>query len=370
MPPPPPSAAPPASLAKRGLFGLPDLGTDGTLWPGPHSALSTDNNAIYFGILAVIVVTILLVVFLCCFRCWGRKPAGVETMVITTGPPSTTMLQRQPSVYDGGGGGGGGGGQQAHASLPRILATPRVRDESLPAKRVGTEAAAAAAAEPYIAANHGGRKEFPVVRVHVKNAPDEMNLVVNDRVVLAAVYPDGWASGISKRSGGPWLFPLVCLGGSVPRVLMQRSAAAVAGSASSSSSSLVSDIGKVSDRRTAASPPVTGPGRFQPAFSPQPVREPRQLPSPRTYAQDQQRRRAASPQPQQQQQQQQQPQMLRQQQQTSRPTVAALPQRVQALGVPSMSDTGSEYDPDALTSTSSNYGASRTPIKSMYSDVV
>ncbi|KAI8585562.1 hypothetical protein BDZ88DRAFT_432256 [Geranomyces variabilis] len=349
--PPPVSAAPLAALAKRGLFGLPDLGKDGTLWPGSHSALSTENNAVYFGILAVIIVTILLVVFLCCFRWCGRKPAGVETLVITTGPPSTTMLQRQPSVYDG----------QAHASLPRALATPRERNESLPDKRAGTEAAAAAAAEPYIAANHGGRKEFPVVRVHVKNAPDEMNLVVNDRVVLAAVYPDGWASGISKRSGGPWLFPLVCLGGSVPRVLMQRSAAA-AGSASSSSSSLVSDIGKVR-----APPSVTGPGRFQPTFSPQPVREPRELPSPRTYAQDQQRRRAASPQ---QPQQQQEPQMLRQQQASARPTAAAaLPQRAHVLGVAPMSDTGSEYNPDAPSSTSSNYGASRGPIKSMYSDV-
>ncbi|KAJ3162065.1 hypothetical protein HDU86_005763 [Geranomyces michiganensis] len=258
---PPPPLSPPG-LAARALFGLPNLGTNGTLFPGKHTALSTENNALYFGIIAVVGVTILVLVCLCCFSCCGGEPAGLHSHELE-GRPTTTggtnTLSRRGSIFEG------------HASLPRSLAATRVRVDSLPENRKSNETAAAAAAGPYIAAN-GGRKDFPVVRVHVKRQPDEMNLVVNDRVVLAAVYPDGWAAGVSKRSGGPWLFPLVCLGGSVPRVLLQRSqaqqanAAAGGGGGGGRGGPSASAIARAPPPPPSSSSLAGGPGRFEPVM--------------------------------------------------------------------------------------------------------
>ncbi|KAJ3177924.1 hypothetical protein HDU87_004206 [Geranomyces variabilis] len=351
-------AATPTALA-RGIFGLPDLGKNGTLFPGPRTALSTDNNALYFGIITVVGVTFLVLLILCCFNCCGGEPAGLhshelEGSITTTA--ATNTLSRRGSVFEG------------HASLPRSLAQTRQRTDSLPESRKNNETAAAAAAGPYITANNG-RKDFPVVRVHVKRQPDEMNLVVNDRVVLNAVYPDGWASGVSKRSGGPWLFPLVCLGGSVPRVLLQRSQAQQANArpppmggggpgrfepammmaASSSSSSLTSAAGPV----PTSAPPPTPPS----SFSPQPIGDLRQLPPMNA--------RYGSPPPRQPN-----PAYLQQQQQQQRLVPAA--QMLRSMQPPPPSSQRA-YRPQAAGGPGGSVavagGPQRAPVQSMYSDI-
>ncbi|KAI8584951.1 hypothetical protein BDZ88DRAFT_434748 [Geranomyces variabilis] len=348
-------AATPTALA-RAIFGLPDLGKNGTLFPGSRTALSTENNALYFGIIAVVGVTLLVLLILCCFNCCGGEPAGLHSHELEGRPTTATnTLSRRGSIFEG------------HASLPRSLAQTRQRHDSLPEIRKNNETAAAAAAGPYITANNG-RKDFPVVRVHVKRQPDEMNLVVNDRVVLNAVYPDGWASGVSKRSGGPWLFPLVCLGGSVPRVLLQRSQAQQANNAGGGP----------------RPPPAGGggPGRFEPAmmmasapgpapisapppapsstlsstsssFSPQPIRDPRALPPMNV--------RYGSPQPPRQQ------QNPANTQQQHRPVQAA--QMLRSMQPPPPSAQRA-YRPQAAGGLERReVGGPRAPVKSMYSDL-
>ncbi|KAJ3103034.1 hypothetical protein HDU96_009412, partial [Phlyctochytrium bullatum] len=77
------------------------------------------------------------------------------------------------------------------------------------------------ARKPFLDAN-GGREEFPVAVAHMKRAGDELVLGVGDTVVVSEVYRDGWAEGVSRRTGGPAVFPIACLGGGVPVVLARR----------------------------------------------------------------------------------------------------------------------------------------------------
>ncbi|KAI8917279.1 hypothetical protein DFJ77DRAFT_459808 [Powellomyces hirtus] len=238
----------------KAIFGLPELGSNGTLFAGTSVAISTENNALYFAIAAALLVVLLLLLFLCAFNCCTRKAAGLSSSELGTGTTG-----RRPSLAPG------PATLARHVSLPRSLGNPLPRAQSLAENRQGLESAAMAAANEFVLANNG-RREFPVVKVHVKQNPDEMNLVINDSVVLNAVYTDGWAAGVSKRSGGPWFFPVICLGGSVPRVLVSQF--------------------------NAGSAAKGGPPQLQqarpPRFSPTPIREQRPLPSPRSYAQGQQ----------------------------------------------------------------------------------
>ncbi|KAJ3216358.1 Sec1 domain-containing protein 2 [Dinochytrium kinnereticum] len=77
------------------------------------------------------------------------------------------------------------------------------------------------ARKPFVDAN-GGVEEFTVVVPYLKKKGDELILGLGDVVVILEVYRDGWAEGISRRSGGPAVFPIACLGGGVPIVLAKR----------------------------------------------------------------------------------------------------------------------------------------------------
>ncbi|KAI8822637.1 uncharacterized protein EV422DRAFT_524828 [Fimicolochytrium jonesii] len=210
---------------------LPDLGTNGAVGEGTPFALPTVNNALWYGIFAVAGVTILILLCLCICNCRTKKAPDVNR--------SATLNRRGTTAST----------LNRHVSLPAgTLSRPKSRFESLPEQRAQHDVEAIASANEFVQANNG-KREFRVIKVHVKQASDEMNLVVNDSVVLSAVYADLWASGVSKRSGGPYFFPLVCLGGSVPRVLINR---------------MEKGKGPMVDTR----------------FSPRPIRDPRQLPAP------------------------------------------------------------------------------------------
>ncbi|TPX69475.1 hypothetical protein SpCBS45565_g02431 [Spizellomyces sp. 'palustris'] len=177
---------------------LPQIGgPNNRILPDPIQ-LDTADNAIWYALAAIAGLTLLLITcLLVCKR-------GQKTSFPTTSP---SLSRRRSSI--------------AHVSLPRTLARPLPRSTSL----TKTDPDALETAQEFITANHN-KKEFPVAKVHVKTAPDEMNLVPGDRIVLTRVFTDGWAEGVSKRAGGPFCFPVVCLGGSVPRVLVSRYGAA------------------------------------------------------------------------------------------------------------------------------------------------
>ncbi|KAJ3008304.1 hypothetical protein HKX48_008656 [Thoreauomyces humboldtii] len=184
-------STPVAAPALPALFSFPKIGTGDTLFPNTEAEIKT--SALWWAIIAVVVLTLLILLCLFLAQCCGRKAPS---------PPARSgSLER---------------GIFSRPSLPRSLGTPQSRSTSLATR--GLEPAARAAAEQFVMANDG-KREFPVVKVFAKSAPDEMSLQVNDLVTLDAVYSDGWASGTSKRNGGPFMFPVVCLGGSIPRVL-------------------------------------------------------------------------------------------------------------------------------------------------------
>ncbi|KAJ3051797.1 hypothetical protein HK097_007186 [Rhizophlyctis rosea] len=113
----------------------------------------------------------------------------------------------------------GQGDDLAHLN-PALLA-PGVRNHSLADNRASNNDDALANAKEFISAN-GGKDEFPVVRPHAKTTSDELSLVQGDKVVLTRAFADGWAEGVSRRAGGPAVFPISCLGGSVPGILVRR----------------------------------------------------------------------------------------------------------------------------------------------------
>jgi hypothetical protein len=90
--------------------------------------------------------------------------------------------------------------------------------ESLEEHRANHDYAALQLAEEIIKKNKG-KKGFPVRYSYNSRKNDELNLSNGDVVVLYKVYPDGWAEGVSRRVGGPSMFPLSCLGGIVSRLL-------------------------------------------------------------------------------------------------------------------------------------------------------
>ncbi|KAJ3180621.1 hypothetical protein HDU85_004025 [Gaertneriomyces sp. JEL0708] len=187
-------------------FEFPRIGgADQTVLPSQIS-ISNANDAIWYALIAVGGLTILFAtcLFLCSCR-RGQKPV--------LQPAST--LPRSLSRH---------GSQGPHVSLPRGLARPQPRTTSRKESRTqdpSLDEMGLQTATEFINAN-SGRKQFPVIRVHVKAAADEMNLVPGDRCVLLRVFPDGWAEGVSMRAGGPSIFPVICLGGSVPRVLAAK----------------------------------------------------------------------------------------------------------------------------------------------------
>ncbi|KAI9095624.1 hypothetical protein DFS34DRAFT_626609 [Phlyctochytrium arcticum] len=198
---------------QQSLAGLPEIGNNGRIGAGPVE-LDATNNIIWYAIFAALGATLLLLAFLCSFRCCGgKRPMAEEDpdepSPMGSGGDLSRSLSRRRSTAG------------ATVSLPRQLSKPNPRQESLPEARGAFHEEALAAAQDFVQAN-GNKKEFPVVKVHVKQGSDEMNLVPGDRIVLTRVFRDGWGEGVSKRAGGPFLFPLVCLGGSVPRVLVQR----------------------------------------------------------------------------------------------------------------------------------------------------
>ncbi|KAJ3094697.1 hypothetical protein HDU97_007707 [Phlyctochytrium planicorne] len=77
------------------------------------------------------------------------------------------------------------------------------------------------AIRPFVESN-GGSEDFPVSLAHLKTSSDELVLRPGDTVFLSEVYRDGWAEGVSRRTGGPAVFPIACLGGGVPVVLAKR----------------------------------------------------------------------------------------------------------------------------------------------------
>ncbi|KAJ3017821.1 hypothetical protein HKX48_003355 [Thoreauomyces humboldtii] len=231
---------------------VPDLGKNGSLFTGTEAELITRNHTLWYAFAAVLGSVLLILACLCMSRCSCRRSGANAGYT----PSLNAVSMGRPQL-------------DRHVSLPRALGKPRSRKESLPENRKSFETGAASAADMFVAAN-GNRREFPVVRVHVKKSPDEFNLTVGDQVVLNHVFPDGWAAGVSKRAGGPFLFPVICLGGSVPRVLVQREAA----------------------QRSAGGPPPNGgmrmgPARYSGMAHPPPVRPQQPLPSPRSYAEAQ-----------------------------------------------------------------------------------
>ncbi|KAJ1550787.1 hypothetical protein HK405_015890, partial [Cladochytrium tenue] len=102
---------------------------------------------------------------------------------------------------------------------PRTFSLPENRDK-LSAEEQERDVKAR---EPFLAANTpAGKDEFPVRRAYQKERGDELTLAKGDLVVLLRVFRDGWAEGVSRRNGGPAVFPLACLDGGVPVVLAER----------------------------------------------------------------------------------------------------------------------------------------------------
>ncbi|KAI9009706.1 hypothetical protein BC832DRAFT_613916 [Gaertneriomyces semiglobifer] len=181
-------------------------GSDNSILPDEIS-LSNEDNALWYALITVGGLTILFA--LCLFVCSSRSKAKTGDLEYSS--PVARSLSR-------------GANQGPHVSLPRGLARPQARTTSLKESRTQNptlDGLALETAAEFITSN-SGRKEFPVIRVHVKASSDEMNLVPGDRCVLLRVFPDGWAEGVSMRAGGPSMFPVICLGGSVPRVLAAK----------------------------------------------------------------------------------------------------------------------------------------------------
>jgi hypothetical protein len=64
-----------------------------------------------------------------------------------------------------------------------------------------------------------GSCTFPVKIPYERKGPKEMDLSIGERIVVVKVYQDGWALGVSKRRGGPLLFPLWHLAGPIPTLM-------------------------------------------------------------------------------------------------------------------------------------------------------
>ena len=97
-------------------------------------------------------------------------------------------------------------GRSGHPITPRF--------ESLDANRPCHNLQAEKLAD-YIISQNRNKKDFPVKTPYQKSREDELHLTDGDRIVLYKVFRDGWAEGVSKRTGGPAFFPLCCLGGSI-----------------------------------------------------------------------------------------------------------------------------------------------------------
>jgi hypothetical protein len=104
---------------------------------------------------------------------------------------------------------------QNNSIMPKFSA----RLESLEENRANHDYAAIQLANQLVQKNKGS-KDFPVKWNYSRLNSDEVSLANGDTVVLYKAYPDGWGEGVSRRFGGPAIFPLSCLGGPVPRALM------------------------------------------------------------------------------------------------------------------------------------------------------
>ncbi|KAJ1548607.1 hypothetical protein HK405_002044 [Cladochytrium tenue] len=120
-------------------------------------------------------------------------------------------------------------GRETAAEMAQITLSrtgPPPRSFSLPderAKQTEEEAERDVAARvPFVDANGAAGDEFSVRRPYNKVLGDELSLATGDAVVLLRVFRDGWAEGVSRRNGGPAVFPLACLDGGVPVVLAER----------------------------------------------------------------------------------------------------------------------------------------------------
>lgn len=103
-------------------------------------------------------------------------------------------------------------------SLLRAPVPPRY--ESLEGNRAVYDLSAQQMADRFIERNRG-KNEFPVKRSHSKELRDELTLTAGDTIILYKVFSDGWAEGVSRRVGGPSIFPVCCLGGSAPLMLQE-----------------------------------------------------------------------------------------------------------------------------------------------------
>ncbi|KAI8910884.1 hypothetical protein EDD86DRAFT_217877 [Gorgonomyces haynaldii] len=74
-----------------------------------------------------------------------------------------------------------------------------------------------------VQSHNEGSSALPVLRSYQKAQDDELYLIPGDEVILHKVYQDGWALGVSRRFGGPAVFPLWHLGGPIPQLMYAES---------------------------------------------------------------------------------------------------------------------------------------------------
>ncbi|KAJ3034596.1 hypothetical protein HDV00_004853, partial [Rhizophlyctis rosea] len=193
------------SSISASLLGTPSPSPSTIPWNGlPENsfAIESGNNIRWYALIGILGASLIILLSLLIVS-WRQKSGRLSR---------AATLKRSLSRR-------GQGDELAHLN-PALLA-PGVRNHSLPDNRSANNDDALANAKEFISAN-GGKDEFPVVRAHSKTASDELSLVSGDKVVLTRAFADGWAEGVSRRAGGPAVFPISCLGGSVPGILVRR----------------------------------------------------------------------------------------------------------------------------------------------------
>ncbi|KAJ3277351.1 hypothetical protein HK104_003373 [Borealophlyctis nickersoniae] len=192
------------SSASLYIFGATTTTSPTPVWTGlPQNSFKVDGSSpvagyVVAGVAAAAAIVILSLLLVSCRQSSGRLSRKAT-------------LQRSLSRR----------GHGDDVALNPALLAPGIRDHSLAPNRTANNEDALANAKEFIAANRG-KDEFPVVRAHAKTQPDELSLVAGDKVVLTRAFADGWAEGVSRRAGGPAMFPIACLGGSVPGILVRR----------------------------------------------------------------------------------------------------------------------------------------------------
>ncbi|KAI9359642.1 hypothetical protein DFJ73DRAFT_757600 [Zopfochytrium polystomum] len=169
----------------------------------------------------------LLVILCMCYFCGKRGAVAARQLAIAAAAkapkqPADDAYHRNPPSET----------EMTLITLSRTGLPPRI--DSLPDRRRTLSPSGGGTADrnhhdpvaartPFLLANAPrGSETFPVRRGHAKTRPDELALAKDDAVLLLRVFADGWAEGVSRRAGGPAVFPLACLGGGVPVVLAER----------------------------------------------------------------------------------------------------------------------------------------------------